>query len=330
MQISSNAQEAISFIPTLAKTVQAAGLDTVIACCDPVGWPTAKMYTPNLVNAGMEQYLGVMTSHTYSGDANSKLDTKLPVWVTEAGTGDASRFVTTWYSNGAAGDGLTWANKIATGMVDAGLSAYLYWEGFENKQTQSGSHLVDTFDGNTATPNGIFWAFAMWSRHIRPGASALSVSGSISGVKTGAFRNTDGTVVIVYTNSGASQQTSSASLSGFTPGTASAWLTDTSHTFASTSVTISGSTVNVNLPARSVVTVKLWSGGSSPPPSSTLTTSTSLTTSVTKTSTATSAVPTTGCAKLYEQCGGGQDYSGPTCCVSSTCKFSNEWYSQCL
>ncbi|KAK7961903.1 uncharacterized protein PG986_002728 [Apiospora aurea] len=32
---------------------------------------------------------------------------------------------------------------------------------------------------------------------------------------------------------------------------------------------------------------------------------------------------------LYGQCGG-QGYSGPTACAQGTCKFSNDWYSQCV
>ena len=34
--------------------------------------------------------------------------------------------------------------------------------------------------------------------------------------------------------------------------------------------------------------------------------------------------------KQYDQCGGGKDFSGPTCCPSgNTCVFINEYYSQC-
>ncbi|KAJ3349174.1 hypothetical protein HDU83_000733 [Entophlyctis luteolus] len=57
-----------------------------------------------------------------------------------------------------------------------------------------------------------------------------------------------------------------------------------------------------------------------------------ITVSSTKTSAATAAaVTTTGgvCVSLYGQCGG-IGYSGPTCCTSSTCKYSNDYYSQCL
>lgn len=61
----------------------------------------------------------------------------------------------------------------------------------------------------------------------------------------------------------------------------------------------------------------------------TTSTSTSKTsTSATRTSTSASATATGG-VPLYGQCGG-LTYSGPTNCLSGTCKYSNPWYSQCL
>lgn len=98
---------------------------------------------------------------------------------------------------------------------------------------------------------------AMWSRFVRPGAVRVGTSGSISSVTIGAFKNTDGSVVVVFTNSGGSAQSSKLSFSGFTPAAASAWLTDNSHSVASSGVTLSGGAVTVSLPARSVVTVRL-------------------------------------------------------------------------
>ncbi|KAK6227362.1 cellulosome enzyme [Colletotrichum tabaci] len=255
MQISFNGQEAISFIPTLHKTLQAAGLKTKITCCDAVGWGSTVKYTNALVPAGMEQYLGLITSHTYSGDANSVLNTKLPTWVTESGI--TKPFDTTWYKNGGPTEGMTWANKIAVGIVNARLSAYLYWEGFELSQLSSDSHLVDTLDGKTATPSSNFWAFAMWSRHIRPGAQRLATSGTIADVITAAVRNTDGSVVLVFTNNGGAAKSASVSFTGYTPKTASAYVTDNSRTFAATQSTISGSAVSVSVPSKGVVTVKL-------------------------------------------------------------------------
>ena len=51
------------------------------------------------------------------------------------------------------------------------------------------------------------------------------------------------------------------------------------------------------------------------------------------TSTPTSTAGTTSnggsCADAWQQCGG-QDFDGPTCCVSGyTCTVQNQWYSQC-
>ncbi|KAL3300308.1 cellulosome enzyme [Colletotrichum asianum] len=256
MQISFNAQEAIFFIPTLSKAVQAAGLSTKLTCCDAVGWGSTVKYTNALVAGGMESYLGLITSHTYSGDANTALDTKLASWVTESGI--TNPFDLTWYKNGGATEGMTWANKIAVGIINAKLSAYLYWEGFELKQLQSDSHLVDTQDGKTATPSANFWAFAMWSRHIRPGAQRLATSGMVaSDVLTAAVQNADGSVVVVFTNNGSAAKAASVSFKGFTPKAASAWVTDNSHKVDATQATLSGSGVSVSVPSKGVVTVKL-------------------------------------------------------------------------
>lgn len=254
MQLSSNAQEATSFIPTLYDTVQAAGLNVSIACCDAMGWNMQRTYTSSLVSAGMEKYLGVITSHSYSSDPTSPISSKLPTWLTEAGPSQA--FTTSWYGGGGQNEGMTWANKIAVGIINANLSAYLFWEGYENKQQQSGSHLVDT-DGTNATPSGVFWAFTMWSRFVRPGAYRLATSGSLPSVLTGVFRNTDESVIVVFTNSGTASQSAKVSFDGTVPATASAYLTDNSHKCESTTVTLSDGAISVSVPGRSVVTVKL-------------------------------------------------------------------------
>jgi hypothetical protein len=336
MQISSNAQEAISFIPTLYNTVKSAGLSLKLTCCDATGWPAQKGYTSALMSANMQQYLSVITSHMYSGDPNSVLSTNLPVWMTE-GDAQSMGFVTTWHSSGAVNEGMTWANKIATGIVGANLSAYFFWEGFEEAQTSSASHLIDS-SGSNAEPSGMFWAFVMWSRWIRPNANRVAVSGSPSGVVTAAFQNTDGSVIVVLTNSGSSTQTVSVGLQGFTPSSAQAWLQDNSHQVAATTATLSGSTVSVQVTSNGVVTIKLAGEGSSspppppppppanspppPPPAA------STTTFHTTTTTTGSSAGCTGSA--YAQCGG-IGWTGCTSCASgSTCSAGNAYYSQCV
>ncbi|KAJ0123351.1 glycoside hydrolase family 30 protein [Diaporthe amygdali] len=255
----SNPVEVTSFLPTLSSTLQKAGLDTQvkIACCDTIGWANAKTVVNALVSAGMEKYLGLLTSHMYTGDPNSAITSSTrPAWMTE-GADLKSAWCTTWYSNGGACEGLTWANKVATGILSANLSGYIYWQGLEVNQGQASSYLVAVLDGKTAIPSGRLWALAMWSRFVRPGAVRVGTSGTISSVAIGAFKNTDGSVAVVFTNSGGSAQSAKVSFNGFTPSAASAWLTDNSHSVASTAATLSGGAVTVSLPARSIVTVKL-------------------------------------------------------------------------
>ncbi|KAJ3047644.1 hypothetical protein HK097_011348 [Rhizophlyctis rosea] len=65
------------------------------------------------------------------------------------------------------------------------------------------------------------------------------------------------------------------------------------------------------------------------PPRTTTTTLPNTTTQPPRTTTTTTRPPTTGGAPLYGQCGG-QGWTGATTCAQGTCKFSNQWYSQCL
>jgi endo-1,4-beta-xylanase len=81
----------------------------------------------------------------------------------------------------------------------------------------------------------------------------------------------------------------------------------------SSSTSVPGSSTSTSVPASSTTT-------SAPPQSSSTSSSPP---------TSTSAPPVTT-APHYGQCGG-QDWKGPTVCESPyTCKFSNQWYSQCL
>lgn len=84
------------------------------------------------------------------------------------------------------------------------------------------------------------------------------------------------------------------------------------------------------------INAKYGGGGTPTNPTSPATTSTPPKTTVTppKTSTTPPTQPTPpatgGTVPMWGQCGG-IGYTGATKCVSgSTCKYSNDWYSQCL
>lgn len=348
-----NPVEVTSFVPTLYSTLQAANLTSQvkIACCDAIAWYDAKLITAALASAdSITPYIGLLTSHMYGGDPTSLISTTLadlpPVWMTEGADLDDA-WCTTWYSSGGLCEGLTWASKIATGVLSANLSAYIYWQGLEVSQPQASSYLVAVLDYATATPSGRLWAFAQWSRFIRPGAVRLGTTGAIAGVQVGAFENADGSVVVVFTNTGSSAQSAAVSFGGFSPSTASAWLTDNANTVNATSAELSGGVVTVSLPSYSVVTVKLngTAGGGTTSSSSVsgTTSSTSISgsssaliTSVSsQTSTSSSSTTTTttsvstNCASLYGQCGG-VSWTGSTCCASGSCTKYSDYYSQCV
>jgi O-glycosyl hydrolase len=234
-------------------------LDLSITCCDAVGWDTQANYTNYLMAAGMQKYLDIISSHMYSGDATFPLKTNLPTWLTEAGVETSSApFTTTWYADGAPNEGMTWAGKLATGFVDARLSAYLFWEGFEIGQNQSASHLIDTL-GDDVEPSSIYYAFSMWSRFVRPGANRVAVSGVVPNVITAAFQNTDKSVIVIFTNSGSSSQLADFAIPTGKRSGAQAWLTDNSHKVSEMNFKRQGSSIQVTIPAYSVVTMKFTS-----------------------------------------------------------------------
>ncbi|KAF4456450.1 cellulosome enzyme [Fusarium albosuccineum] len=257
MQISDNAQEAISMMPIISKAIQDADLNNLhLVCCDATGWGSQYNYTNALVTAGSTRYLGAITAHTYRGDPDKPLDqTSLVKWNTEAGP--SGKFVATWHSSGAENEGFVWALKIARALTHSQLSAFMFWQGFQSGNTASAMHLLDTLDGETVTPSGIYWAFAMYSRYVRPGARRVATSATVGNVITAAFRNSDASVIVVFTNEADTSQAIKAFFEGFAPASASAWVTDNTHLFDATTVNLSGESITVSLPAKSVVTIKL-------------------------------------------------------------------------
>jgi O-glycosyl hydrolase len=247
--------QAADFIKVLHPTMQKAGLSYVgINCCDAMGWKAQQTRTAQLISAGVETLLSRITSHSYSSDPTSPMSATIPVWQTEnADLSDKGTWETTWYSNGGQGEGFTWAQKIYTAITQGGVSAYLYWEGFEKDTTNS--CLVIT-DGTNIIPSGRLWAFAQWSRFVRPGAVRVAVSGSTSTLNMTAFKNKDGTVSVQMINSASSA--TSVTVNGFSARSAQAYLTDNSHNnISGTTVSLSGGAATVNVPGHAMVTVVL-------------------------------------------------------------------------
>ena len=106
--------------------------------------------------------------------------------------------------------------------------------------------------------SGRLWAFANYSRYVRPGAVRIAATSSSSAVDLTAFKNTDGSVAIVALNTAASADPITYTLSG--TGTANGatvtpYLTNSSSDVAAQATTsVSGGSFSATIPARSLVT----------------------------------------------------------------------------
>ncbi|KAI1665774.1 Glycoside hydrolase family 30 protein [Pyrenophora tritici-repentis] len=236
----STGQQAADFIEVLAPTVEAAGVNVKLSCCDATGVNAQKAMLPGL--AAVDSLYDVLTTHGYSSDPTAPFATLKHQWMTE--TADLSGLWTaSYFTSGAAGEGQTWANKIYTALVDANFSAYLYWIGAEDGGTNPTNSCLINVHGGVVVASKRFWAMAQWSRFVKPGAVRISAGGRTNTLKTSAFKNTDGSIAVQVLNNGASAMT--VSISGVS-GTASAFITDESHELDAMTGT--------SVPAHSMVT----------------------------------------------------------------------------
>ncbi|KAJ6479633.1 glycoside hydrolase [Mycena sanguinolenta] len=328
--MNSNGQQAADFIKVLSPTLAAAGLSTKITCCDSEGWSNQITMTNAISAAGALNLVGVITSHAYSSPVSGTINTPTNVWETEYADLSDNLLPNNWYSSGAAGEGLTWANQIFDGIVNSRLSAYLYWIGAEPGTTNSALILTS---GTAVTPSKRLWAFAQWSRYVRPGAVRLGTSGSGANLKFSAFKNPDGSVSVQVINNGGSAATINVATSGFTATSVQGFVSAQGTDLGTLSVTLSNGVAAASVPAHAMATF-LFNGtpGSTTTISSTSTVSTtSVSTVSTTTTVSTPTSSPTGCQSAeWGQCGG-IGWTGCTSCASgTTCKFSNSYYSQCL
>ncbi|KAI1423617.1 glycoside hydrolase family 30 protein [Xylaria sp. FL1777] len=258
--MNSNGAQAADFIKVLHATLEAANLTSQvgIGCCESEGWGNQVNMLNAIKSAGAETMLATVTSHTYTGGSNSPMNTKVPVWLSEQCDLNGG-WTTTWYGNGGAGEGYTWANNIYNAVTATQVSGYLYWEGVQWPSPNTNEKMVKV---DQQAPYNIevskrLWAFASWSRFVRPGAVRVATSGG-SGVKSTAFRNVDGSIAVVVISTGGAASNVSIKVTG--AGTAaitqaSAWVTDASHDCAQTTVSLAADgTLGGSVAARSITT----------------------------------------------------------------------------
>ncbi|KAF2107316.1 glycoside hydrolase superfamily [Lophiotrema nucula] len=249
--MSSSGTQAADVIKVLRPSLDKAGFTNVgINCCEATGWNVASQHASQIAAAGAENMVYAITSHEYTSRISGVMKTTRRVWQTEYSDLNGG-WSTAWYQSGGTGDGYTWANTVFNGIVNSNLSAYVFWEGVQDRATNNNNNeKLILVDGQTYQVSKRLWAFAQF-RIVRPGAVRVGASGG-SNLKSAAFLNTDGSVAVVIINSGTSAQTVGVSLTGAYP-SVSAFFTDNTNDAKSVAVTTSDGTSSASVPGRGMI-----------------------------------------------------------------------------
>ena len=256
----SNGAQAADFVKILRPALDAANLSSIgITCCESEGWGSQASLTSGLKSAGGEAFLGangLITSHTYTGALGAPFSTSHKTWQTEYSDLNGA-WTTAWYGSGGAGDGMTWAGQIHTALTTSNCSAYLYWVATQDPTTNGNTNeKMVLVDATSYTVSKRLWAFAQYSRYIRPGAIRVAATGS--GLQCTAFVNLDGSLVVPCLNTGSAANSVTLAFKGFNGTSVSAWVTSNTQEMVSQAATLgSDGSVTGSVGARSLVTFVL-------------------------------------------------------------------------
>lgn len=247
-------RQTVEFIGVLGSALAGSGLHTQVECCDTEGWGSAVHYVRAIeADRLASDEVGVFTSHGYTRPPTRRLPGwAKPTWETEWSTFD------TWdpaWDDGTDASGLTWAQHIMDALTRADVSAFFYWWG-SNQLSNDNEGLVRV-SGSTVTPSGRLWAFAAFSRYVRPGAVRIGADAHGQDLEAAAFRNADGTSAIPIINRATSSSTVRVSVSGAglpTTGSVDTYTTRGSEVAAHAAIRLSHGAFDVVVPARSIVT----------------------------------------------------------------------------
>ena len=245
----------------LGATLARSGLSTRAECCASIGWNYAQQFAAAIeTDKAANTATALFTSHGYFAALDSPLrGWSKPVWETEWAPFGFQPWDPAW-DDGSPSSGFTWAQNIYTGLTAANLDAFLYlWGASTSGLTGPNTGLVEV-KGNTVATSGRLWAFASYSRFIRPGAVRIGTTTSATGLDVTAFRNSNGSIAVIVLNSAHSRQVATFSLRGLSGAQVTPYLTDTSHQLsAQPPITVRNSAFTATLPPRSLVTYDIRS-----------------------------------------------------------------------
>jgi O-glycosyl hydrolase len=185
--MSMSAAQTANFVQILGATLARSGLSTRAECCASISWDWAQQYAAAIeTHKQADTATALFTSHGYFFAPDSPLKGwSKPVWETEWAPLGTGPFDAAW-DDGSQSSGFTWAQNIYTGLTKANLSAFLYlWGANTSPSAGTGNPnggLVEVA-GDTVATSGRLWAFASYSRFIRPGAVRIRTTTSATGLE---------------------------------------------------------------------------------------------------------------------------------------------------
>jgi hypothetical protein len=182
---------------------------------------------------------------------------------------DGSSWDTAW-DDGSTMSGLSMAQSLHTALTGGQVNGFVYWYGLSDS---AGTRALMRASNGSISVAKRLWAMAAYSRYVRPGATRIGATTPDGNLRLSAYRNTDGSVVVVALNTAQSAQSVTYALrgTGITTGTAVPYLTNGSGDMApQAAVGVSGGSFTAGVPARSLVTYRITGDGgpvtTSPPP----------------------------------------------------------------
>jgi glucuronoarabinoxylan endo-1,4-beta-xylanase len=243
--------QAVQFVKVLGPVAKKAGLK--VSCCDHTGWIGQADYTRAIeADPQAARWVTTITGHAYSSPVTGPQPTRRKnVWMSEWGPSGS-----TWNENwddGSASDGFSVASNIHQTMTAGNASAYVFWLGASIGATRA----LIQLDGDAYHVSKRLWAFAAYSRFIRPDAIRVTAQAADPALKTSAYRNADGTKVIEILNTSTTKSTTDLALDSRAAQVRS-YLTDDAHAVSRVDVARThGRNLSVELGPRSLTTVVL-------------------------------------------------------------------------
>ncbi|MFD0743581.1 glycoside hydrolase [Phytohabitans flavus] len=241
--------QAAEFVKVLGPIARRAGLD--VACCDSFGWQQSDPYVQAIeADPQARRYVDLVTGHGYASPADRPLSTTKTTWMSEwAPSSTVDGWNEAWDS-GKGTDGIAIAQRIHDTLALAGSSAFLFWLGSSRGGTAALMQIDDANDAYRVSSR--LYAFAAYSRFIRPGAVRIGVDSAHDGLKVSAYRNADGTEVVEIINT-----TDAAITTGVDVKRPTAYLTDNTHRLEKVPGLVSrhGHRTTVELAPRSLTTL---------------------------------------------------------------------------